>query len=76
MIQALKNKIRDTEYVSEVLKEELLKSVGSGGSMEEINEMIIRKTLGGYYLYNILFKIKWFVSLLIRFRWYNNSTFS
>lgn len=58
MIQALKNKIRDTEYVSEVLKEELLKSVGSGGSMEEINEMIIRKTLGGYYLYNILFKIK------------------
>eukprot|EP01035_Chromulina_nebulosa_P022887 gene22887-29642_t len=47
MIQALKNKIRDTEYVSEVLKEELLKSIGSGGSVEEINEMIIRKTLGG-----------------------------
>lgn len=49
MIQALKNKIRDTEYVSEVLKEELLKSIGSGGSVEEINEMIIRKTLGGLY---------------------------
>ena len=49
MIQALKNKIRDTEYVSEVLKEELLKSIGTGGTIEEINEMIIRKTLGGSY---------------------------
>ena len=46
MIQALKNKIRDAEYVSEILKEELLKA-RDGGTMEEINALIIRKTLGG-----------------------------
>jgi hypothetical protein len=47
MIQALKNKIRDSEFVSEILKEELLKAMGGDGTMEEINSLIIRKTLGG-----------------------------
>lgn len=47
MIQALKNKIRDTEFVCDILKEELLKATGEGSSMEDINALIIRKTLGG-----------------------------
>jgi hypothetical protein len=51
MIQALKNKIRDIEFVCDILKEELLKATGEGSSMEEINALIIRKTLGGNHAY-------------------------
>lgn len=45
MIQALKNKLRDQELVSDVLKEELSRK----GDMdqEEVNAYIMRKTLGG-----------------------------
>jgi hypothetical protein len=45
MIQALKNKLRDQELVSDVVKEELSRK----GDMdqEEVNAYIMRKTLGG-----------------------------
>jgi hypothetical protein len=45
MIQALRNKIRDMELINDVIKEELAKK--SERSIEEINQLIIRKTLGG-----------------------------
>lgn len=45
MIQALRNKIRDLELINDVVKEEL----GRKGEMDtdEVNQLIIRKTLGG-----------------------------
>lgn len=46
MIQALKNKIRDLELINDYMKEELVKK-SDGLSLEEINKMIIRKTLSG-----------------------------
>eukprot|EP01038_Epipyxis_sp_PR26KG_P017529 gene17529-24299_t len=46
MIQALRNKIRDMELINDVLKEEL-KNKMEDASIEDVNNMIIRKTLGG-----------------------------
>lgn len=45
MIQALKNKLRDQELVSDVTKEEL--SRRNEMSLDEVNAYIMRKTLGG-----------------------------
>jgi hypothetical protein len=45
MIQALKNKIRDQELVNDVIKEELQRKADM--SLQETNDLIIRKTLGG-----------------------------
>lgn len=45
MIQALRNKLREQELVTDVVKQEL--SQKSDMSLEEVNGLIIRKTLGG-----------------------------
>jgi hypothetical protein len=47
MIQALKKKIRDQEMINDVIKEELAKPRELGLTLEEVNEIIMRKTLGG-----------------------------
>jgi hypothetical protein len=45
MIQSLKKKLKDQEYVSDVLKEELSKKAEL--SKEEVNDYVIRKTISG-----------------------------
>lgn len=45
MIQALRNKIKDLELINDVVKEELVKNTDH--TMEEVNGLIIRKTLAG-----------------------------
>lgn len=45
MVQILKNKIREQELITDVVKEELTKK--SDMTADEVNEYIIRKTLGG-----------------------------
>jgi hypothetical protein len=45
MIQALRNKIRDLELINDVVKEELSRKADQ--TLEEVNQLIIRKTLGG-----------------------------
>jgi DNA repair exonuclease SbcCD ATPase subunit len=45
MIQALRNKIRDLELINDVVKEELSRKAEQ--TLEEVNQLIIRKTLGG-----------------------------
>jgi hypothetical protein len=45
MIQALRDKIRDMEMINDIIKEELVKR--SENSLEEVNELIMKKTLGG-----------------------------
>ena len=45
MIQALRDKIRDLEMINDIVKEEIVKR--SENTMEEVNELIMKKTLGG-----------------------------
>lgn len=45
LIQALRNKIKDLELINDVIKEELVRKTES--TTKDINDMIIRKTLGG-----------------------------
>lgn len=45
MIQALRNKIKDLELINDVVKDELVKRTDN--TLEEVNALIIRKTLGG-----------------------------
>lgn len=51
MIQALRNKIRDQEFINDVLKEELAKAFNrdpdNNYTQADINEMIMRKTITG-----------------------------
>lgn len=45
LIQALRNKIKDLELINDIIKEELTRKAELGP--DEVNELIIRKTLGG-----------------------------
>lgn len=45
MIQALRDKIRDLELINDVVKEELVRK--SESTVDEVNELIIKKTLAG-----------------------------
>jgi myosin heavy subunit len=45
LIQALRNKIKDLELINDIVKEELTRK--SEMATDEVNELIIRKTLGG-----------------------------
>jgi chromosome segregation ATPase len=47
MIQALRNKIKDMELTMDVMKEEIGKVRESPKSKEEVNDFVIRKTVGG-----------------------------
>lgn len=45
MVQSMRGKLREAELVADVLKGEVMRS--AGWSVEEVNELIIKKTLGG-----------------------------
>ena len=47
MIQALRNKIKDMELTMDVMKEEIGKAREIGRSPQEVNDFVIRKTVGG-----------------------------
>ena len=47
MIQALRNKIKDMELTMDVMKEEIGKVRKSPQTKEEVNDFVIRKTVGG-----------------------------
>lgn len=47
MIQALRNKIKDMELTMDVMKEEIGKVRENPRSKEEVNDFVIRKTVGG-----------------------------
>ena len=47
MIQALRNKIKDMELTMDVMKEEIGKAREVSRSPQEVNDFIIRKTVGG-----------------------------